>query len=297
MSLDPGFTIFFVLVLIVFIVKMLCLVDFFVILFVPSTSTIASTTIGYIIQGLGSATIGVSFAIVAIEIYVLTSNFMAVLIHPFVIDFLLFLICNILSYFIIGTVSVSSPEYVYVAVPQVQKEKLVEMKEIVKEEPKKEEPKKEAEKKPAEPAKVEVPVKVELPVQPVAPAKPETPKKEAEKAPMMEMPVFPQLPIQIPIQYMPRRQPQEMQMQMMQPMEPQQYPSMPMQFFQQQQPFNMMPREQMQFVEMPQPQFTERPTSMPIQPTPPPMMHQFPEMMRMAERPKAMTFVPYYMPN
>lgn len=281
MSLDPGFTIFFVLVLLVFISKLLCLFDFFIILFVDSSSVLANKIISYAIQGCGSLFVGASLVIIVVEIYILTNSIAAVLIHPFVIDFFLFMICNIMSYLVIGSTSVTMTEYVYVALPQkaaTPQPKEVEMATIASDdESKKDEP--------VKPVETKVPIAPETPIKPMETKKAEAPKQVPSQPmnPRREVPAFPQLPVHIPMQFMHNVQPM-MQVPVQMPMI-QQFPEMPMQFMQQPTPFQMMPSEEMQFVNMPQ--YMPRPNEMPIQPTPPPMQ----------ERPKAMRFVPYYMPQ
>ena len=116
MSLDPGFSIFFILVLIVFIVKIFCLMSFYMILF--GTVNSSNNIMHLILQILGTLLIGGSFVIVTVEIYVLTKSFMAVIVHPFVIDFFLFFLCNIMSYLVM-TQAPPVP-FAYFAVPQQQ---------------------------------------------------------------------------------------------------------------------------------------------------------------------------------
>ncbi len=126
MSLDPGFTIFFILVLIIFLTKMLCLVDFYLILFGGSTAA-ELKMISFILQIVGSVFVGVSLIVVAVEIYILTNMFIAVLVHPFVIDFFLFMICNVLSYLVMNETTAPVQGFAYVAVPQQQQSKAYPM--------------------------------------------------------------------------------------------------------------------------------------------------------------------------
>ena len=135
MSLDPGFTIFFILVLIVFIVKILNLAIFYMMAF-RTIEQNYTWLLEYIVLVSGTLFIGGSLLVVAYEIYLLTKNIMAVLIHPFVIDFLAFMICNILGYIYIWTYTLSANQYYMV--PQQPMFPMITMSYTQKEKPEKE---------------------------------------------------------------------------------------------------------------------------------------------------------------
>ena len=117
MSLDPGFTIFFVLVLAVFLVKIFNIADFYLVLFMGTNSM---NTFHYIILGMGAFLVGGSLVIVIIEILILTQDFWAVVSHPFFIDFALFMLNNIFAFLHIFLYSPTMSPYQYAAVQPEQ---------------------------------------------------------------------------------------------------------------------------------------------------------------------------------
>jgi len=101
MSFDPGFGLFGIIVLVIFGVKIVCLLDFHFILF-GGANAYNVRALSTIIQIVGISAIGLSLLIVGVEIGILTKNFLAIIVHPFVLDFGLFVICSGLSFFVIN---------------------------------------------------------------------------------------------------------------------------------------------------------------------------------------------------
>lgn len=217
MSLDPGFTIFFVLVLIVFGVKMLSLLDFYILLFVPSPDSPVNVTpwktISWFIIVPGTLCIGASLAIIVVEIYLLTQSIMAVLIHPFVMNFGLFMLCNILAYAENTSRGDSvSESYEYMPITQEMYPQFVpapaEMQELPMIKPR-EAPKQPEATQKQEEKKPETPIQKpqEPPKQPEPPKYPELPIQVAPKMPFQFVQVpasYPEMPFQVmqaPMQY------------------------------------------------------------------------------------------------
>jgi hypothetical protein len=117
MSLDPGFTVFFILVILVFIIKMLNLLWFYLML--VQAEKLKTSLFNTIVLSLGTLFVGGSLAVVAVEIYLLTNSFLAVLSHPFVMDFGLFFICNICAH-LANCLADDKMTYEYLPVPQRQ---------------------------------------------------------------------------------------------------------------------------------------------------------------------------------
>ena len=194
MSLDPGFTIFFILVTLVFTFKIICVVDFHATLFIKPLVP-PYREISLILQGLGSIFVGLSFIIVAVEIYILTQSFLAVIVHPFVIDFGLFLFCKILAYAHIFVPEASSEEnFMYLPVPQQQNNQpMYQMPQM---------------KAPVVPAQEQIQM-VAMPAM-----YPELPIQEPVRQVMQSVRRYPEMPIPVPMQMFQQqvRQPRMVQM-------------------------------------------------------------------------------------
>jgi len=132
MSMDPGFTVFFILVIVIFSIKIANLIWFYMIITTAGTNT-AFNIVNFIVLILGTLFVGGSLVVVFVEIYLLTNSILAALCHPFVIDFLLFMLCNILAH--VGNCMLTpSQGFAYMPVPQrrmvYQMEAPVELKEM-----------------------------------------------------------------------------------------------------------------------------------------------------------------------
>jgi len=131
MSLDPGFTVFFILVIVIFSIKLLNIIWFYMVLL--DTTQIAFNYIHFTVLILGTLFVGASLIVVFVEIYLLTNSILAALMHPFVIDFLLFMVCNILAH-VANCMATKTVSFEYMQVPQRRMvypmEAPVEMKEM-----------------------------------------------------------------------------------------------------------------------------------------------------------------------
>lgn len=94
MSLDPGMTAFFWIVIVVFAIRMVTLINFWLTIFYENTSLFWFSFSWYILA-LGA--VGTSVGIIMWEIYTLTKNWTAVFIHPFVLNFLSFCFVTIFA--------------------------------------------------------------------------------------------------------------------------------------------------------------------------------------------------------
>lgn len=155
MSLDPGFTVFFILVIIIFAIKMLNLLWFYLML--VQAEKLVTSLFNTIVLAFGTLFVGGSLVVVAVEIYLLTNSFVAVIAHPFVMDFMLFMICNIIAH-VANCMATDKPTpYEYVQVPQRQMvypvEAPVEMKEM-----------------PVQPVPIQYPeLPIQVPIEPIYP--------------------------------------------------------------------------------------------------------------------------------
>lgn len=120
MSFDPGFSLFALIVIGVFVIKLLCLASFYVLLFFDLTNLGGLKLACQILLWVGFGIFLAAFSIVAIEIWLLTKSFLAIISHPFIWNFGLFfitaLIVNISAYIPNAT---ESP-YAFYPVPQEQ---------------------------------------------------------------------------------------------------------------------------------------------------------------------------------
>jgi len=132
MSLDPGFTVFFILVIVIFVIKLINIVWFYMVMM--DATLIGFNFIHFTVLILGTLFVGGSLVVVFVEIYLLTNSILAALMHPFVIDFLLFMICNILAHVANCIAYKPALSYEYMPVPQRRMvypmEAPVEMKEM-----------------------------------------------------------------------------------------------------------------------------------------------------------------------
>lgn len=115
MSIDPGFTGFFLIILSIFLLKIACVICFYIVLFMQLATL---RTVCIIILIIGEVVIFLSMVVVGAEIYILTQSVMALCIHPFMIDFLFFVLADAFTLIVACRSSSSTVEYI--ALPQQQ---------------------------------------------------------------------------------------------------------------------------------------------------------------------------------
>eukprot|EP00826_Nyctotherus_ovalis_P038440 TRINITY_DN3600_c0_g1_i11.p1 TRINITY_DN3600_c0_g1~~TRINITY_DN3600_c0_g1_i11.p1 ORF type:complete len:177 (+),score=22.59 TRINITY_DN3600_c0_g1_i11:28-558(+) len=115
-SLEPGLTAFFGMILGLFIVKAACAIHWCFIIFSGNSLSFVNAAL----QILGSIVVGIFTLVTCLDIYSVLKDIsflfaiQIIVKHPFVIEFSMFMVCNIVSYFVMRSNSNSQTNAKYV---------------------------------------------------------------------------------------------------------------------------------------------------------------------------------------